>query len=679
MKITSLILLLTAQFLILSTTNAFADQPVEPSDADTQNTAESQNLISSTHDSLQIDTSAIKSTHSSNEQAVDSSEIKKKEQFRQKLQDNVQEQLAHYNHGGLDFHINDQYHLSPATLFLSDGTTPSEALRFHPFITTARYNLSSSLNRYMLYGSVAPVNKVLTGNLLYEINDNSLKGTDQSTIADLSEIHFRNSAVMQYKYRPLQLSTPEALIFWENGVFDENLLAVSISRPLSKNITVNAFTTYRYFKSGTFTQSSDIYSFFKNISDTNYISENGYNPLTDEFLAGANIYWRNENNSQLQLKISYGDLNHEQTLDSVVVKREDLKHALIHRYPLQIGLSSSFIKNNFFFLGIEGQFRDEPIIKIAGKTLQDKTVPDRYDAKVREFDIALFPGFQINRKDSIGLYYYFNRSDYSLFDKNDIGTNLHHPELRFNYHFNLLNFDGLAEAGAGLNAYSLDDTSTVVAVWNIGASLKNENQHYRLYLQQDNVPFIVNFDTLLIDQLLLDSYLKAGTEVNFKWKKLNLQAGYQFVYGVDSISVAKSWPSQTVPYQQPVSSLIFAPSFGRWHGFALSTSTTLSDKRPFLKMHSALSFIAHPENTREYINAAVTFDYWSEREKITYAGFSDWNVPIYNVGIQMAAHIRSFRLFYKIDNLLNRRFAYIPGYYSPGITFRWGFNWYLQR
>jgi len=72
-------------------------------------------------------------------------------------------------------------------------------------------------------------------------------------------------------------------------------------------------------------------------------------------------------------------------------------------------------------------------------------------------------------------------------------------------------------------------------------------------------------------------------------------------------------------------------------------------------------------------------DYWSKREVIQFADLTDWGKPVFDLNFSTIVHVRSFRLFYKIDNLLNRKFSYVPGYFSPGITFRWGFNWIIQR
>jgi len=105
----------------------------------------------------------------------------------------------------------------------------------------------------------------------------------------------------------------------------------------------------------------------------------------------------------------------------------------------------------------------------------------------------------------------------------------------------------------------------------------------------------------------------------------------------------------------------------------------LSDRKPVVKNATSISFITHPADTREYIESRVSLDYWSPRDTITYAGINTWNREIYDLNLEIATHVRTFRFFAKIDNLLNRRFAYVPGYYSPGLTFRWGIDWYLQK
>jgi hypothetical protein len=133
-----------------------------------------------------------------------------------------------------------------------------------------------------------------------------------------------------------------------------------------------------------------------------------------------------------------------------------------------------------------------------------------------------------------------------------------------------------------------------------------------------------------------------------------------------------------MPYRQPRVSLVVAPLFGRWLGFAISSRFMLSDTRPFLKSQSTLSYEAHPLGGKEHITVDLVYDYWSSRDPLSYGGIDLWSRELNSLSLRMAVHIQGFNLFYKVDNVLNRRFAYVPGYFMPGITFRWGFQWLIQ-
>lgn len=652
-------------------------------DSDTVDTSAITNLQEDTS-VISVDSSVSKSQplSQSSKPQTDStvSDSISRAKLRESLLEREKQRSEQHLHQNIDQLLYDPFILNSSILFLSDGTSPSELLRSHPLVTTARYGLSTSINRFMLFGAVAPVNSIRTGNLLYDRSPSStIKGTDQVSSVDLSDIYFDDFGTAVYHYNPERIISPEALIFWENGVFNERLLQVSISRPISRNLVVNAFTNYRYFKEGNFSQSADIRSFYGNLGDTAYLADKGYNPLTDEFIAGASFSWVGNNQSKLHLKMTYADLKHEITENKQIQNREDIVHAVYERYPFQLNAGSSWKIGKPFFFDFEGMFREEPTVRTTGDSVENKIVPKRQDARDREIDLALRTGIELFREDSAGVSYNLNRTDYTLFDQSEVLSWLHRPEAYYNHHFNLWNFQGLVQATAGLTHYTLKDTSEIVPVWNVGISAKKDKQLYSIYLGLDNIPFIVDYDSLWFNQVLLDSYYKAGAQAYWKWNKTDLLVGYQLIYGPDSTTVNKSWPCGIAPYQQPISSFIIAPSFGRWNGFALKSSINISDSRPYLKIHSILSFTTHPINTQEYIDAALTFDYWSERDRISYAGFTDWNNPIYNLGLEASVHIRSFRIFYKVDNILNRRFAYVPGYYSPGITFRWGFNWFLQR
>jgi hypothetical protein len=57
------------------------------------------------------------------------------------------------------------------------------------------------------------------------------------------------------------------------------------------------------------------------------------------------------------------------------------------------------------------------------------------------------------------------------------------------------------------------------------------------------------------------------------------------------------------------------------------------------------------------------------------ADYPHWERSIHDVSIKLSAEIETFRIFWKIDNILNRANSYIPAYVMPGLIFRWGFSW----
>ena len=120
------------------------------------------------------------------------------------------------------------------------------------------------------------------------------------------------------------------------------------------------------------------------------------------------------------------------------------------------------------------------------------------------------------------------------------------------------------------------------------------------------------------------------------------------------------------------------PLFGEWHGLSMSSQWLFADKKPYVKSKSIVSFHLNRAGRTQHLFLDLGFDYWSERDSIFYGGFDTWNRPIVDLHLKTAVQIKSFRLFYKIDNIFNSRFAYVPGYYMPGLVFRWGFNWLIQ-
>jgi hypothetical protein len=249
---------------------------------------------------------------------------------------------------------------------------------------------------------------------------------------------------------------------------------------------------------------------------------------------------------------------------------------------------------------------------------------------------------------------------------------------KLNAHSQNVQFNG--NINGGIEVESTKDSLRLSPVWHAGLDIYKKSQCLRLYLKQDNIPYSLPFDTsTTITPPLFDNYIYGGLEYLLHSENAQILFGYQYLSDIQTISITNAWPSGTAPYNQSRSTFIIAPASGRWNGFALSGSGCFSDRKPFIKATSRLSYIFHPLSTNEYVDINAGFEYWSERDPISFAGRTDWNKSFYNLDLEITAHILSFRLFYKVDNILNRRFAYVPGYPNSGLTFRWGFNWFIQR
>ena len=582
----------------------------------------------------------------------------------------------HENHKYSDTPFN-PYHASLSEIFSSDGTAPSEFLYHNPLFTSARFGLSSSINRSLYYGNTAPINRISTGNLLYSANYHLFSGTDLYSSTFISNMYTDNRGLIMFNTFPDNFTVPEAVAFWENGVFGEDILNLRFSRMLSRQLMVSVFSTYRHFKGKKFSHNrQNIYNFYNSIFDSSTVMNNGYNPLTDEHTVGVSAAWKGNNGNKIDLNFLYGDLSNEIALDRTS-KIDEIPHALVNRYPLFIETNTSWKLPGKFFLDLDGAYKNEPVVYTSPELIEQKTTPIRKDGLVKDIEAAARSGHLFN-DDSLGIKIELKRNKKEFFDSSSFLGWQNRYELFYSPNFTLGNIEIMPDLGAGCAFNYWEKSLTPVPVWHAALKLKKHNHKIRAFVEYDYIPFPVSLDSISLNQVLADQYFKAGAEYLINWNIFGLLLGYQFVHDIDPISVINSWPSGSIPFEQPQSVFIIAPRLS-WNGLKFGTSAMLSDSKPFIKSHTELSYAAHPAHTHEYIDMKLSLDYWSERDTIYFAGFDDWNNPVCNLSFEIAAHIKSFRLFYKIDNLLNFKYAYVPGYYSSGLTFRWGFNWFIQK
>jgi len=573
------------------------------------------------------------------------------------------------------------YFTGAPELYRKNSTSFSDALRYHPLFSTVRFGLSSSLNRNLLYGTVAPVTSIQSKNgsvntpySLFPINPSNHFSTEKEGVS------IDNSGIRLLDF-PVNTALPEVLLLWENGVFDENILDVRITRPLTRAIMINVYSNFRYFNGMEYSHdANDIFNFYSNFySDTSKISHTGYNPKVDEHVSGIGLQYRGKKDNTVNLKFEYSELLNEIAIDTFTDDNEQV-YEMYYRYPFnaQLFTNSNSLKNLFWDLGIS--LRNEPIKRIQPALMSDNKSILRNDGSYNIFSAFFQSGKSIRNTDSIGIAVTGSEIKAFRFDRSD-WTNTF-TDSRFFYKFNIYNPENVFSlfANCGISTNTDHDSTDVLPVWHAGLDFQSKFNNIRLYARQNNIPFSLPFDTSYkAIQPLLDNYFQGGFEYFIHAEKMQLLFGYQYLSSISSKAIENAWPSGISPYAQPHSSFIIAPSIGRWNGFALSGSTCLSEKKPYIKTAARLSYIIHPLSTSEYIDINLGYEYWGERDLLTFAGRSDWNGPINNVDLDISIHMLSFRLYYKVDNILNRKFAYVPGYYSSGLTFRWGFNWFIQR
>ncbi len=582
-----------------------------------------------------------------------------------------------HQHPNLDsFWIPNPLQSSSSEIFRSDGASISEILKYKGLSLSVPFSLSSSMNRLMMYGNPAPVSRFNSQSGLLHFS--RFEGSDYSSSTQSSFLTQGPGPSLTQETQPDALISPETVMFWENGVFDQNTLNLRFSRPLSKNLMLNMFSNYRYFAGKSFHHERNdvlqLYSVFN--SDTSVFMNRGYNPLVNEHIAGGNLKWIGSDGSSWQTSFSYGDLSDEYALDRPAASINKLYWAKLNRYVYRAEASLENSKVGPLNFEANGGFNDENHRYFYPE--MPSMVSHKEKAHKRDFFGTAQLSYPIDAVSSIGMRYSGAIRNSERFNGTEKRFYENDPELFYSRSITVGEIKGNARAAAGAFALSQVDSTVITPRAEVSASFQKGPHSLNLNLIQGTIPVYPNFDAFDFSPYN-NHYRLASTELLLKGNRANLLLGYQYLQGIGEFAVENAWPEWKPPYRQPVHTLIIAPTTARWKGFSFSGKTLLSDSKPYVRASGALSHVIHPSGTREFIETQLALDYWSHRDPVSFGGFNVWSDPIYNLNLKITAHIRSFRLFYKVDNLLNLRQSYVPGYFSPGVTFRWGINWYLQR
>lgn len=568
------------------------------------------------------------------------------------------------------------YRLYPYQLRQADVAGVSELLRFSPLFVTIPYSLSSSLNRSLYLGYPTPRVQLLEPYGLSVPAATPVVGTDRHFVTGLQQIRLEPGSYLLFEPRSLPAVSPFTSIYWENGVFGENTLRVLFARPVARSLSVGIISNYRYFKGKEYShRNGNIYGSYRSVvDDTSLIANWGVNPLTNEHEVAVSAAWHGR--TRAHARYSYLDMHNGKShvIDSVG-NRWDTLHQYTH--DISIGIDSAAIGP----LGIQSEllirnevYRESRILDLQGAYLQRRGgeqltiggelrgavgLSDRDTLSIELDSRYIRKGFyhprewDLTRSTAIGRY------------ARRFGNEKTRADITLDFGYALETVNG--EAGHG-------------PVWNIHATGNHAGQRLDLYARRDALPYNPPLDPAFTYPTTVPDFADMyGASLYLQRGKIGLLTSYTYSTGVDSASLRHAWPEGQYPYPEPHSVLVVSPMLGRFLGFSLFTRYILSDTRPYHKLQAGLSYELHTANDNQHIRFDVAFDYWSERDPISYVGIDTWHRTIADLYAEGSVQIKSFRFFYKVDNILNRKFAYAPGYFMPGLTFRWGFNWYFRR
>ncbi|MBD3345548.1 MAG: hypothetical protein GF401_10850 [Chitinivibrionales bacterium] len=575
-------------------------------------------------------------------------------------------------------------------LFNTDGSGISEALRFSPMAISTRFSLSSSLNRFLYYGFPSGFGAPVPETGIFPIGFDPVDGTDFFSNAEASRINFGGPGDNTIELHPYNITTPEMSIFWENGVFSENILDIRFARPLASNLQLGVFSSYRFLAHDEYShRPGDIYNFFKNSydffgADTSAVANKGTNPLTDELAIGIHLEQYKDRDAKNYFTYEYSDIKDEllyqqqnstMPSDTAPLLWERLTQ---YRNDIRFGMTG---------LG-RGPLRGDMQLSV------DRDVNKRHPLSGIYWDGSrkrqgaltrigcLLKPYLLLGNDTLFADYLFDNSKKILYTNDRWHSTGHRTKTGYVHPFQMGTIQGLVKGSAGHRFLTIEDSSGHVWTWDAKVQGEVFNHTLNLFAQQDANPYEIPYDVSeKISGLVFDTYRAFGAEAFFAGKKLGLAVGYAYLDGIDSATVKHSWPHGIAPYEQPQSVFTIAPVFGKWHGLTFSSRWMISDTKPYTKSQTALTWDIVARGGRQHIILDLALDYWSERGDIRLGSPENrdiWSREIYDLYFKTTVHIKSFRLFYKIDNLLNRQIAYVPGYIMPGITFRWGFSWLIK-
>lgn len=410
-------------------------------------------------------------------------------------------------------------------------------------------------------------------------------------------------------------------------------------------------------------------------NDSSKVSIYGYNPYSLINKSGIELNWKS--NFSLNLHYSYSDIRQDLAYHTDSLPGNDTL-----RLSIAYNESKSYL--NQVDATLEFPFGEKFLWRNFGKleTVSQNEIPI---SRTRNGSFATKGASRNNTLQSAGTQFYFapatndsisiqvSANRYILDTFNVIHTVTHHTKVFAENKFTLPNFDNFSVKIDGGFEFIRANQSKIEShpFGSAQADLKINDFRTQFWGKYNIVPFVKLIDE---NNRIAGNYFGFGTNFHYQFQIASIHAGYSNVLLPDE--AYNFWHNNIIPYYNPQQVFSAGGSLGEIGKISLFSNWLFSDEMPYFKSYSGLRFHFNKDLQVRHFYIDISYNYWSENKTATTLGnYPYWYRPIYDVSIKLAAEIETFRLFWKIDNFLNRTNSYIPGYIMPGLIFRWGFSW----
>lgn len=583
----------------------------------------------------------------------------------------------------------------------------TDVLQQNPNFVSVRYSPDFPMNRALFRGYLIPTES----HFLDQLYSPTLPMYYRDLL-EVKEIEILPDGTISSQQFNEKTITPDVFFAWQGGLFDGNMLKFRMLRNLSKTLSFNAFVSYSdlkrmsYYHDGGMAQTYLTY-----YNDSSRTSIDGYNPYSLVNKSGVELNYKSKISANL--RYSYSDIRQDLAYHTDSTMRND---------TLTFSNSIAYNEHNAFLHQLNGSFEipfgERFLLRNLGK-LESVYQRENPVSRTVNGNFATESSQQNNTLQSAGTQFFFapipndsisiqvaaNRYVSDTSNARNIVS--HHTKVLFENKFISPNSDKIiVTANGGIeflrtNGMKVKEYPT----YSIDSDFKFGNFNTQLYSKLSTIPATYDYTTKKESSFpdnifnVYENYIMHGINLHYQFPIASIHGGYSYLYGGNSYWLGRQfeprfWRNST-SYFQPRHVFSTGFSLGEVGPVSMFSNWFFSDELPTFKSYSGLRFHFNRNSQVRHFYADITYNYWSKRDRhlgIVYYWPEDhqgrlwgymgnnphWNRSIHDISFKLSAEIETFRVFWKIDNFLNRTNSYVPGYIMPGLIFRWGFSWNIM-